>query len=274
MDCRKSVLWPLALLGGMAGCTTTGTSTSPATPPPANPPQAAPIDPSLVKKESDLPKKQPTAKMCVVWANGAASEAAQQFDSPVQANELRNQARQAYRQALKIDPKCLDAYTGLAYLYLAMEDHEHAVATRDGLKYHPQNAGLWFDLGTIYSTRKEWGPALEYLAKAAELEPENRLYVNTLGHAQARSGRPQDALRTYLRVNTEAKSYITVARMMQHINQPELSRQYLQAALQKDPQVQGAPELIALLEGRAQQAIQQASYNPAQIGDVMPVPQN
>jgi Tfp pilus assembly protein PilF len=283
MDCRKRMFWSLALLGGMAGCTTTGTNTPPSTTPTATPTatpviapvatpaQAAKVDPAQVKKEHDLPKKDPTPKMCVVFGDFVAGEA-DACASPVEANDKRDQARKAYQQALRLDPKYVPAYQGLAKLYLAMQDTEHAVATlQTALKQHPKDAAVYFDLGMIYCNRKEWAPALENLGKAAQLEPENRLYVNTLGHAQARAGKPDEALKTYLRVNPEAKAYLNLARMMQHLNQPEASRQYLQVALQKDPKVPGAHELLVQLYGTDPTEVRQTSGSELQAGSVAPI---
>jgi tetratricopeptide (TPR) repeat protein len=271
MDCRTRMFWSLALLGGMAGCTSTGTNTTSTPPAPTpTPVQTARIEPDKIKKESDLPKKDPTPKMCVVWGNLAAGEA-DASRSPVDANEKRDQARKAYQQALKLDPNYLPAYQGLAKLYLALQDTEHAVATlQTALKHHPKDAAVYFDLGMIYCNRKEWAPALENLTKAAQLEPENRLYVNTLGHAQARAGKPDEALKTYLRVNPEAQAHLNVARMMMHLNQPELCRQYLQTALQKDPNVPGGHELVVQLYG-GDPTVQQTSGSQIQIGNVDPI---
>lgn len=273
MDCRKRMFWSLALLGGMAGCTTTGTNTtsSTTTTTVAAPTQTARVDPDTVKKEHDLPKKDPTPKMCVVWGNVAAGEA-DLSPSSVDANEKRDQARKAYQQALRLDPKYLPAYQGLAKLYLALQDSEHAVATlQTALKHHPKEAAVYFDLGMIYSRRKEWAPALDNLAKAAQLDPEKRLYVNTLGHAQARAGKPDEALKTFLRVNPEADAYLKVAQMMQHLNQPEACRQYLQTALQKDPKVAGGHELLVQLYGTDPTEVRQVGNSEIQVGNVEPI---
>ena len=271
MDCRKPVFWSLALLGGLTGCTTTGTNTAatPATPAPAivnpTPQQIAQIDPSLIKKECDLPKKTPTAKMCVLWGNYAADEANGMTNSSVEANDARDRARKAYQQAIKIDPNYLDAYLGLAKLYLALEDDEHAIATlTTASKVHPESGGVWFLLGMVYSKRKSWEPALAYLNRAAQLEPENRTYVDTLGHALAHSGKPEEALKVYMRVNPEAKAYYEVARVMQHRNLPEMSRQYLEMALQKNPQMPEAQQMLTQLNGgNAPTGVEQTSYTPS-----------
>ena len=119
--------------------------------------------------------------------------------------------------------------------------------------------------GMVYSKRKEWQAALDNLSKAAKLEPENRTYVNTLGHALARAGRTEEALQVFLRVNTEGVAYYNLARMMQHLNQPEMSRQYAaDSRLQKEPR---------LARGRRQTAVASstggnADGRPADLGHV------
>ena len=275
MDCRKRMVWSLALVSGLAGCTTTGTNNTSATNkttvvPPS---QVAQIDPAEIKKESDLPKTQPTPRMCVAWGNVAADEAEHKDSNSVETNDLRDQARKAYQKALQLDPKYVDAYLSLAKLYLAMQDDAHALATLDtATKEQPKAAGLYYFRGMMYSRRKEWQPAIDNLAKAAELEPENRTYVDTLGHALARAGRTQEALQTFLRVNSEAKAYYNIARMAQHMNQPDLSQQCLLIALQKDPQMKEAQQMVAELNGGNPSGVEQAGATSPEPGNVEPVP--
>ena len=208
-------------------------------------------------------------------AKSAADEAASRTNEPLAADQLRDIARKAYQQALHIEPANVDAAQGLAQLYMQMQDYEHATAILTAaVKLNPKAAGVWFQLGMIHSNRKDWNPAIECLGKAAQLEPENRLYVNTLGHALARSGKPQEALQVYLRVNPEAKAYLNVARGMQHINQLDLSRQYLEMSLQRDPMLAEAHQLLALLNGGPAAALQQTSATQVEAGAVQSIPTN
>jgi Tfp pilus assembly protein PilF len=266
MDCRKPMIWSLALLGGLTGCTSTGTNNNTPASAIVPPQQLSQIDPALIKKASDQPTQKPPAKLCDVWGNFAAGEAANMGGSSVLTNDARDQARKAYQQAIRIDPKYLDAYLGLAKLYMTMDDDDHAIATlKEAAKQHPEAAGVWFMTGMVYSRRKTWEPALANLTRAAELEPENRTYVDTLGHALAHAGKTQEALAVYKRVNSEAKSFFNLARVMQHMNQTELSREYLQTALLKDPRLQAeAQDLLTQLYGGAPaDAVQQTSYAPS-----------
>jgi tetratricopeptide (TPR) repeat protein len=274
MDCRKPVFWSLALLTGMAGCTTTGTPPASTGTPITDPVKLSQINPADIKKETQLPMKEPSPHVCVAYGNAAAAEAAARFDTPLIANHLRDEARIEYQQALRLDPKCLDASLALAKLYRQMDDYDHAVATLTAAaKEHPNSAAVYFELGMIYSSRKDWQPALENLGKAAQLDPENRTCVDTLAYALARAGRTDEALQVFLRVTTEAKAYYNIARMMQHMNQLEVSRQCLQISLQKDPQLQEAQAMLAQLDSGNGAEVQQASYPPTQAGSDQPANQ-
>src|SRR5439155_4305490 len=154
-----------------------------------------------------------------------------------------------YLQALDIDPKNLKAYQGLARLQSASGDHEQAIATlKKGLKHHPQEASLWYELGVAHSRKKDWPPTVEALTKAAELDPQNRTYVNMYGFALARTGRYDESLACFARLNGEAKAHYNLARMLNHLDQREQCKTHLQLALQHDPTLEPARQLLTQLE--------------------------
>jgi tetratricopeptide (TPR) repeat protein len=206
-----------------------------------------------------------------------AREATANPPSSAIREQLADQARKAYQQALSIDPKHLPAYRALARLYVDLDDQVHAVATfKKALALFPEDGSLWFDLGMCHARKKEWAPALEALGKAADKEPENRRIVNTLGYALARAGRYPESLACFTRVNSEAQAHFMLAQMLEHLGQPDLSRQQLRLALQKDPQLEAAQALLAKLDGQAAEPIQQTVYTtdakPIE-PDPMPAPQ-
>jgi Tfp pilus assembly protein PilF len=252
------------VLGCLPGCSHQVATVPAGTPNPATA-QALPMKPAAValgpnatvKKESDLPPRQPSAAVCVAGGDLCACEAASPRRSRSEQQHFQEEGRKAYQQALSIDGKYLPAYYGLARLYEAMGDHAHAVATyKNGLKVAPQTAGLWFELGMCYGRQKDWQAALEGLTKAAELEPENRHYANTLGYALAWVGRYQDSLQCFSRVMSEAQAHCNLARMLAHQKQTDLAKQHLQVALQQDPQNAEAQELLAQVEGRGADPVQ------------------
>jgi tetratricopeptide (TPR) repeat protein len=271
MDCRKPLVLALGFAVGLAGCATHSTTISPT----AEGPAAGPTAEITVKKAVDPPKHNPQAMTCVAYGDFANDEA-NHAENPVERDEKRNVARKAYQQAIGIDSKCLPAYQGLARLYVGMKDYQHAVATyQEAQKYYAKEPSLYYELGMCYGQQKAWDPSLQNLSKAAELDPENRLYNNVLGYAMARSGRYDESVKVFQRMETEQEAHYRVAWMLKHVNEPELARQHLIAALQKDPQMESALALFSELNGNgAAQApappeIQQTSF----IKEVTPLPQ-
>jgi Flp pilus assembly protein TadD len=275
MDCRH-LLWPaLGLLAGAAGCQhqqgVTGAAGSQGPPSPV-----AAVTPGVdvpIRKEPELPKRAPKASTCVAFADFQASEAAAPDQTPLRRQQLHEQARKAYQQALAIDPKCLAAHQGLARLYLAMDDQSHAVAALEkALKVYPKNPALWFELGMAHNRKQQWDPALASLSKAVEFDPENRTYVDMLGYTLARAGRFPESLECFARVHGEARAHYNLARMLQHLGQPELCRQHLELALQQDAKLEPARALLNELQGPAVQPAGYTEPPPAPGAAVPPGP--
>jgi Tfp pilus assembly protein PilF len=270
MDCRKPLWLGLCLLSGAAGCASWGglkkkdAVAAQPTPPGATAGQTVTPPPNAVVKketEKDLPPRTPKASTCVAHADWVARESQMPERPQESADALRDQARKDYQQALSIDPSYLPAYQGLGRLYQSMGDQAHAIATlRKGIDVGPKSAPLWYDLGMCYLRQKDWEPAIQCLNKAVELDPENREYTNMLGHTLSRVGRYQESLTAFTRLYGEAKAYYNVARMLQHQNQPELCKQYLQTALKKDPNLEPARKMLAEAEGRGGAGVQAAGY--------------
>ncbi len=206
-------------------------------------------DPHQIKKASPRPEDLPPL-VRVSHGNFEAGEAFSDRTGPERRQQLCESARTDYERALALDPKCLPAYQGLARLYTHMHDLPLAVETyQKALKFAPNNASLWFELGLCQNYQKNLAPALECLDRAAQLEPGNHSYTNALGVVLAESGRYDESLRYFSRAGGEAMGYYRLAQTLSHLQRPELSRRYLEVALQKDPSL--APP------------IQQASYQPA-----------
>jgi Tfp pilus assembly protein PilF len=260
MECRKVPSLALVLLFTVVGCTH-----DQAVVPPddkvgritlaAKEDTASPVDP-------DAPKRIPKPATCVARGNFFALEAAAQKDSPTLQEANQDLARKSYQQAIKIDPTNVPAYRALANLYLDMNDTEHAVATyRTALQVDPKNHEVWFELGMCNGRRRDWAGAIAALSKAVELEPENRQYVNVLGYALARAGRYDDSIACFCRHQTRAQAHYNLARMLEHLEQRELSKQQLQLALQQDPHLQCAQEMLAEQNGAARPAaVKQVGY--------------
>jgi tetratricopeptide (TPR) repeat protein len=262
MDWRRSLVVVLSLLGSVTGCSLTGAQLAPL---------KAEGSPAFADAGTDarppreLPKREPKAKTCVEYGKFREDEARAPGRTPAEQEALLDQARRMYQQALQVEPKNLEAARSLARLYARQRDHERAVATyQKALKYHPKEISLWSELGMVHAQQKEWEPALKAFRKAHELDPENRQSAHNLGFCLARAGRYDESLALLQKTDGEAKGHYNLARMLHHMQQDDLSRQQLQLALQKDPYLIGAQELMVQLQNGPYQGqpMQQTGFQP------------
>jgi tetratricopeptide (TPR) repeat protein len=219
-----------------------------------------PVTANAPKDEGPVTMRQPKPSTCVALGNFNEQSAADPRRSPAEQEQLRERARRAYQQALKIDPNDRVALVALARLYITMDDHEHAVATyRQAVKIHPDDAALWYELGMCQARQKQWEPALDSLRRATELDPEQRLYAHSLGFCLARAGHYDESVAAFAKVEGTANAHYNLARMLHHMNEDELSKQHLRLALEIKPELDPARQLLASLEKPAVEAAQPAA---------------
>ncbi len=197
----------------------------------------------------DLPKRTPLPETCVKYGAWHEHEALAPGRSPLQQEQMRDQARKLYQQALGIDPKYLPASLALAHLYASMGQPERAISTyRKALETHQQAAILWYELGMCYARQKEFEPALAHLRKAFELDPEERQFGNGLGFCLAFAGEYEESLIAFRKVVGEARAHYQLAQMLHRQNRDDLSRHHLQLALRADPRLTEAQQLLGELD--------------------------
>jgi tetratricopeptide (TPR) repeat protein len=261
MDCRNAVLG-LTLLAGGLGCVhqTAIPLTDTTSPPSAN-----------QRGENDSAKHTPKAATCVAF--GAFSErcaADTTKYSSVERDRLYDQARKAYQQALNIEPTNLEALSALARLYNKIGDREKAVATYEkAVRANPKKMELWYELGMCHAQQKEWDAALQNLRKAVELDPENRTCARSLGFCLARAGQINESVVLFAKFDGEAAAHYNVARMLHHMNQDDLSKQHLRLALQLQPDMTAAQQLINSLEARSEATVQQTIVASPESPDII-----
>jgi tetratricopeptide (TPR) repeat protein len=232
MDYRATLL-AMGLALGCTGCITTGSQSG--------------KEPS--NKESALAKRMPKPATWVAWAACRERQAECEASNPRLRQEYYDQARQAYQQAIKADPTHLPAYSGLARTYMLQGQVSQALETyHQALEKKPDDPGLWLELAMCHSRAKQWELAIGSLQKALEFDKENRRILQTLGFCQARAGLASESVATLSRVMSAAEANYNVARMMQHLKREDLCRQYLDQALQLDPNLSQARSLLEALD--------------------------
>jgi Tfp pilus assembly protein PilF len=199
-------------------------------------------------KEVDVPKHDPKPQTFIAAGALEEGKASNGKAGPAEQNAYRDEARKYYQKAIEIDPHCVQGYGQLANLYILQDDLDRAVAVyQQALQQNPKVAQLWYDFGIVQCRRKDMNAAMQGFAKAHELDPENRHYATDYGLFLARAGRPQEAVTVLSRVMSKADANYQVARMMDHLKQSDLCRQYLTAALTERPNHPGAQDMVAQL---------------------------
>jgi tetratricopeptide (TPR) repeat protein len=215
-----------------------------------------PVNPTLpagaeAVNEADLPKRAPKPKTLVAFATVREQFAAEGARMPAQKEMALSQARDAYQQALKQDPKFLPAHLGLARVYETLGDQQRAEqAYQAALKKLPKSAPLCYELGMYYARHKQWDLSLAKLRIACDLAPENRVYANTLGYSLARGEHYDESIAVFKKIGDEAQAHYNVARMLHHLKRDDLSEQQARLALELKPDLGGARELLAELHGQ------------------------
>jgi len=246
MDCRNSLLLGLCLLGAASGCVTQPTM------PGGSASAMMGVGPDGRPPVREAGPRKPNAELCVAYGNVCERTAAQLDAEPVHQQRWREEARKSYQRGIELEPNAKAGYVALGQFYLAGEDVERALETyQKAVKRLPREPALWSELGFCQCRKKDWAAAVESFRKAHEQDPENREYGTQLGLCLARAGRVDESVTCLKKVVGEAQAYYHVARMLDRLNQPEQSKAYLRMALQLKPDLSGAQEMLAQLEGPA-----------------------
>ncbi|HEV3257521.1 MAG TPA: tetratricopeptide repeat protein [Gemmataceae bacterium] len=205
--------------------------------------------PVPLEEAKDEPRHTPHASTCVAFGDLHSKVAADARKTPMQQDQIRQQACKDYQQALKIDADCAEAYLGLGRLYQQMSDYDRALATyQKGLKRLPKNAALWYELGLCQARHKDWELALANLKVATDLDPENVAYGKTRAFGLARVGRYDESFECFKQVTSQAQAHYNVARMLHYVQEDEACRRHLTAALAAQPDMEQAKHLLLELD--------------------------
>jgi tetratricopeptide (TPR) repeat protein len=235
---RTGIVVAVALVGGLAGCSSHQGSVQ----------QQQSAEPPRAANHKDEPKHDLQPATCIALGQTSERSAELPGRSATDQQHLHEQARRAYQQALKLDPKNLDALSALGNLYVTMKDYPRALETlHRATELAPQKAGAWYELGMCQSRLKDWQPALTALQKSVELEPENRQFVHAYGYCLARAGKYDASIAAFTRIDGPAMAHYNLGRMLLHMNEEPLARQHLQQAIQLDKDLVAANDLLTQL---------------------------
>ena len=125
------------------------------------------------------------------------------FDDPLawynlgtQAFEARDWTRaiSALREAIRLNPRIVQAWNNLGAAYLGLGEHAQAqMAWREALRLNPDHVTSWYNLGYLYLTQGQHASAIPFLREALRLRPDYAEAWASLGYAYRRQGQFADA---------------------------------------------------------------------------------
>jgi|688.fasta_scaffold01267_18 Flp pilus assembly protein TadD len=173
-----------------------------------------------------------------------------------------NDAMENYNKALSIAPTNSPALASIARLHerqnnstQAIEFYQKAIAST------PNDAQLYNDLGMLYSRTGKPEEARQKIEQAIAIRPNESKYHSNLASVYLDSGKTDLAMQTMQKGNTPAMANYNMAVLLAQRNQLPAAQQYLATALQQDPNLQPARDMMNKLGGP--QAMQQ-TYNAYQ----------
>ena len=231
MDCRKGLLFCLGLLVPLSGC-------------------VREIRPEGAEKATEEVAKKP--ETYVAYADYRAAASFSPETPPETQQVYREEARASYLKAIAINPNHVPAYLALGRLQQGCNDLAPALVTyQKALRVTGKDPTIWYELGMCQARQKLFAEAADSLQKACELNPDNKAYQTTLAYGLARAGRWTESLTALTALVGEARAHYDMGRMLQHMQQPDMARQYVAAALSRDPNLPGARELFVAMNGAA-----------------------
>jgi tetratricopeptide (TPR) repeat protein len=244
MDGRIS-RWFLTLpLTFLCGCITTQTTS-------VAPPNGLPEGTKVTKKD-DQPKRSPQASTMIGLGTlkEADADADNVKDNPEMQAKLRDEARQAYQFALKIDPNSVEAARRLGKLYARTGDFARAFdILKKTADKNPKDAEVWYDLGMCHARHRDFVESIRCLSKAIEIDPQHRDCLKMLGLSLAWTGKVEQGLVYLTQAQGAALAHYNIACMFDQKAQPELAKEHCRLARRENGELLAeARELLTALE--------------------------
>lgn len=173
-----------------------------------------------------------------------------------------NEAHVQYEKALKASPNDLASLISIARLHDRQGNFPKAIESYNrAAKAHPKSGLVQNDLGLCYARHKDNNQAVASLTQACEFAPKNPKYRNNLATVLVECGRTDEAFRQLKAINSEGVAHYNLAVMLTSRGKQEEAASHLHLALQAEPGLQSAQELLAQVTG---QPMQQGPMGPQQ----------
>jgi predicted CXXCH cytochrome family protein len=150
-------------------------------------------------------------------------------------------AEQAYRTAIRINPRFAQAYVNLADLYRATDRDDQALQLlRQAIDTNVNQGVIHYSLGLALVRQKQIPEAIQVFEHAAELAPDDPQFGYTLGIALNSTGQPQRALEVltehHQRHPADQPTLFALMTISRDQQQWDAARQHAQTLLKLNPE--------------------------------------
>lgn len=155
-------------------------------------------------------------------------------------------AAKNYAKALELEPNNVEALVATARFHDKNGDAAQADATyQRALKISPQAGLIWNDAGLCYARHGQLSRAAEALQRAVETDPTSVRYRNNLAAVLVENQRAQEAFHHLRAVHPEPAANFNVGFLLHRQGRFQEAQPYLLRALQLDPSLAAAEELLS-----------------------------
>ena len=174
------------------------------------------------------------------------------------ARVLENQgkfdrAEEHYKKALKVDENSLIALLSYARLHDRQANLVRATQLyQRAVSAHPNEAKAFNDLGLCYARRGMIKPSIDALTKAVSLQPDRQLYRNNLARRLVAADRVRDAYTHLLVAFGEGRAHYNLGVFLYERNDTPQAIEHFRKAIQFDPSLIQAQDMLVRLGGRPQ----------------------
>jgi tetratricopeptide (TPR) repeat protein len=159
-------------------------------------------------------------------------------------------ALDSYSKALESEPKNISALLSMARLYDRQNEKEKSISFfNKAIEVAPNNAASYSELGAVYVKSGNLNAAKEQFQKAVNLDPKNANHRSSLAGVLLDMGNADGAMAELAQVHQPAMANYQMAYLHFTRKNVPATQQYLSAALQIDPNLKPARDLLASMGG-------------------------
>lgn len=159
-----------------------------------------------------------------------------------------NRAIAQYWEAVKLDPKCKQAYYRLGIVYCELHHYPDAiVAWKQYVKHTGGEATAYANLGFCYELAGKHADAEDAFKKGIEKDPRNNACRVNYGLMLVRDNRVNEGIVQLQTVLSEAEVHYNLASVFEHTGRKDQARAEYRKALDIDPQFADAAVRLSTL---------------------------